>query len=173
MWSGVNCLVAGVLHWACNMQSYENPLPVMNLQVHLSQMHMQVLDWMHLLIQMCVDFSLEAASESKGLVQVSFKMHCRPGWWASLTCLGRKEMRNSSTRSKKSENFWQSADESCGGACGSSLTTRLLGKHARKMATFIYWCPQSVYISFETQVIRLACLLPLLTNLSSLQCKAP
>ncbi len=76
MWSGVNCLVAGVLHWACNMQSYGNPLPVMNLQVHLSQMHMQVLDWMHLLIQMCVDFSLEAASESKGLVQVSFKMHC-------------------------------------------------------------------------------------------------
>jgi len=37
---------------------------------------MQVLDWMHLLIQMCVDFSLEAASESKGLVQVSFKMYC-------------------------------------------------------------------------------------------------
>jgi hypothetical protein len=32
MWSDVNCLVAGVLHWACNMQSYENPLHVMNLQ---------------------------------------------------------------------------------------------------------------------------------------------
>jgi len=30
------------------------------------------------------------------------------------------------------------------------------------------WC---LYISFETQVTRLACLLPLLTNRSSLQCK--
>jgi hypothetical protein len=164
MWSGVNCLVAGVLHWACNMQSYENPLPVMNLQVHIS--HKCICSYKYF-----VDFSLEAASESKDLVQVSLKMHCWPGWWASLTCLGRKEIRDSSTRSKKSETLWKSADESCGGACGSSLTTRLLGKCARKMA--MCTVALSVYISFETQVIRLACLLPLLTNLSSLQCKAP
>jgi len=35
----------------------------------------------------------------------------------------------------------------------------------------IYRCPWSLYISFEIQVTRLACLLPLLTNCSSLQCK--
>jgi hypothetical protein len=67
--------VAGVLHWACNMQSYENPLPVMNLQVHLSQMHMQVSECI-CSYKYFVDFSLEAASESKDLVQVSLKMHC-------------------------------------------------------------------------------------------------
>jgi hypothetical protein len=35
----------------------------------------------------------------------------------------------------------------------------------------IYRCPWSLYVSFEIQVTRLACLLPLLTNCSSLQCK--
>jgi serine/threonine protein kinase len=33
----------------------------------------------------------------------------------------------------------------------------------------LYRCPWSLYISFEMQVTRLACLLPLLTNCSSLQ----
>ncbi len=66
--------MAGVLPWACNMQSYENPLPVMNLQVHLSEMHMQVLDWMHLLIQIFCRFFL---CRQQVKVKTQFKSHLR------------------------------------------------------------------------------------------------
>jgi hypothetical protein len=53
-------------------KSIREKLPVINLQVHLSQTYMQVLDWMHLALQ------------------IFFR-----------TCLGRKEIRDSFTRCKK------------------------------------------------------------------------
>jgi hypothetical protein len=47
------------------MGIYWRKIACYDLQVHLSQTYMQVLDWMHLAVQTFCRFFLEGASETK------------------------------------------------------------------------------------------------------------